>query len=306
MAGERVPTYFSPGGIKVPADGVALVGPNYLFFSASNPLPVIQEAHVPGLYETVPFYLDPNNIQVPADGVCIVLNDGSIVGPGNPLPTTGGGGGVVAASDVTVTNEGYDNAQEIFDALLYVPINASATGGGSSNEIGASVASVNFTWSINKNPTTQSLNQGVGAIPLTDRAHLFTGPYTTNQTFQVTVGDGTTSDSASVSTTFSPKRYWDAWPDDAPDNSEIIGMQQELAGSRAKAITYNCTGGRFPIYAYPKSFGALSGVTVGGLAFSDYALDEMSLTNAQGYTQDYYVFSFNGIQTGAAINVVFS
>jgi hypothetical protein len=212
----------------------------------------------------------------------------------------------VAASDVTVTNPGYDNAQEIFDALLYVPINVSATGGGSSNEIGASVSNVNFTWSVNKDPTTQSLNQGVGSIATTLRAYLFAGPYTTNQTFTVTVGDGQTTDNASINVTFSPKAYWGPWPDQTPDNAEILTLTQALASGRARSVSYDCTGGRYPIYCYPKSFGALSNVTVGGLAFSDYTLTEVSLTNAQGYTQDYYLFSFNGIQTGANINVVFS
>lgn len=306
MPNDRIPSYFNPARIQVPADGVALVGPNYLFFNATNPLPVVTEVPVPGIYDIIPFYMDPNNIAVPAEGVAIVLSDGTIVGPGNPMPVTGGGGGSVAASDVTVTNDGFDNAQEIFDYLLYVPIDVTVTGGGSANEVGASVASVHLTWSVNKDPTSQSLNQGVGSIPETDRDYTFTGPYTSNQTFTITASDGSTSDSASANVTFQPKRYWGPWPDQSPDNAEILTLSQELTSSRAKSISYDCTGGRYPIYVYPKSFGALAGVTVGGLAFSAYSLTEISLTNAQGFTQDYYLFAFDIIQTGAAINVVFS
>lgn len=307
MADERVPQYRLPGGQKVPADGAALVGPDYLFWSASNPLPVVQETAVPGIYDLVPFYLDPNGISVPADGVCIVLNDGSIVGPGNPMPTTGGGGGAVAASDVSVTNPGYDNAQEIFDALLYVPLNINSFSGGGTYEIGATVNSVNLAWSYNKTESAQSINQGIGPLALGVRAYPLTGlGLTSNRTWTLSADDGTTFRTAGTTVQFLPKRYWGPWVDAAPDNAEILTLSQELSSGRAKAVTYNCTGGRFPIYVYPTSFGALSGVTVGGLAFSDYSLDTISLTNAEGYVQNYYRFSFNGIQTGAAINVVFS
>lgn len=227
-------------------------------------------------------------------------------GPAGP-PGEGGGGGASAASDVTVTNEGYDNAQQIFDDLLYVPISITSFTGGGTFEIGQTVNAVNMTWSYNKDEVSQSLNQSIGALTVGQRSYDHTGQsITTNRTYTLTASDGTTSPQASISVVFRPKRYWGEWTDATPDNSEILTLDQELTTSRAKSITYDCTGGRFPIYAWPKNLGALSGVTVGGLAFSDYTVTEMSFTNAQGYTQDYYVFAFNTIQTGSAINVVFS
>lgn len=308
MANDKVPQYRLPGGVKAPADGVALVGPDYMFWSAANPLPVRQEAKVDGIYDKIPFYYDPNGISVPADGVAIVLSDGSIVGPGNPLPTTGGGGGSVAASDVTVTNEGFDNAQEIFDYLLYVPLNITGFGGGGTYEIGTPINSINLTWSYNKAETSQSINQGIG--PLTVGVRNYTqsglGLTTTNRTWTLSASDGTTNRTANTSIVYQPKSYWGPWEDKTPDNAEILTLTQALSSGRARSVTYDCTGGRYPIYVWPTSFGNLSGVTVGGLAFSDYTVDTISITNAQGYTQNYYRFTFNGIQTGAAINVVFS
>lgn len=219
----------------------------------------------------------------------------------------GGGGGPVAASQVTVTNPGYSNAQEIFDELLYVALAITSFTGGGTYEIGATVSTVNLDWSYNKDETSQSLNQGIGSLSLGVRSYDLTGQsITTNTTYTLSASDGTTSPQASTSITFRPKRYWGPFADATPDNSEILGLSQELATGRAKSISYDCTGGRYPIYAWPTSFGALSGVTVGGLAFSDYTVSTMSFTNAQGYTQDYYVFVFNNIQTGSAINVVFS
>lgn len=219
----------------------------------------------------------------------------------------GGGGGPVSASMVTVTNDGYANAQEVFDALLYVALQITGLSGGGTFEIGSTVNTVNLAWSYNKAVTSQSFNQGIGSLDIADRALSLTSlGLTTNRTWTLSATDGTTPRTAGTTVSFLPKRYWGVWEDDAPDNTDILTLSQELTGSRAKSIVFDCTGGRFPIYAWPKSLGALSGVTVGGLPFSDYTVTEMSFTNASGYTQDYYVFTFNGIQTGAAISVVFS
>lgn len=219
----------------------------------------------------------------------------------------GGGGGPVPASMVTVTNDGYSNVQQVLDDLLYVPLSITSLSGGGAYEIGTTITSVNLTWSYNKDVTSQSFNQGIGSLDVDDRSYNVTGlSLTTNRTWTLSASDGTTSPTAGTTVSFVPKRYWGVWPDDAPDNSDILTLSQELSSSRGKSISFDCTGGRYPIYAWPVSFGALSGVTVGGLAFSDYTVSTMSFTNAQGYTQDYYVFVFNGIQTGAAINVVFS
>lgn len=307
MADDQLPKYRSPANVIVPALPMAIVIADFSIVSPTTLMPVEADVSVPGDYSKLPLYVDPAGVQGPANPVAILLGDGSFVGPGNPLPTTGGGGGPVTAEQVSVTNEGFDNAQQIFDFLLYVPLNITAFTGGSTNEIGSTVNTVNLAWSYNKDVTSQSINQGIGTLANDVRAFPLTGlGLTTNRTWTLSASDGTTPDSANTSVTFLPKAYWGPWPDQAPDDADILTLTQALASSRGRSVTYDCTGGRFPIYCYPTSFGALTGVTVGGLAFSDYTLDTISLTNAQGYTQDYYLFYFNGIQTGAAINVVFT
>lgn len=301
------PTYRSPANIVVPSQVTSIAWADFTLAAASTPLPVIASAAVDGDYSKVPIYLDPYGAQVPANPYSILLADGSFVGPGNPLPTTGGGGGVVAASDVTVTNAGFSNAQEIFDFLLYVPLQITAFTGGSNNEIGSTVANIALDWTYNKAVTSQSLNQGIGAVTVAQRFWDIPGAnITSNITYTLSATDGTTPRTANASVSFFPKRYWGPWPDQSPDNAEVLTLSQELASGRGKAITYDCTGGRFPLYVYPKSFGLITGVTVGNLPFSDYSHDELSITNASGYTQDYYRYFFNGIQTGAAIAVVWS
>ena len=218
-------------------------------------------------------------------------------------PGTGGS----AASDITVTNLPYTNAQEVFDALLYTGLSINSFTGGGTFEIGSTVNSVNLAWSFNKAVTSQSIDQGIGSLNIADRSRSLTGlGLTSNRTWTLSATDDTTPRTATTTVSFLSKRYWGPWPTSSPSNSDILTLSQELATSRAKAITYDCTGGRFPIYSWPVAFGALSNVTVGGLAFSDYTVTTTSFTNASGNTQSYYVFRFNGIQTGASINVVFS
>lgn len=307
MADDIVPQYRTPGGIRVPAEVVALLREQFSLVGPDNPLPTISYLGPVVATDEVPQFRDPAGVVVQPLVVAVILADGSIVGPTNPLPTTGGGGGATTAEQVSLADHpGLDNVQEALDFLLYVPLQITGTGGGSNNEIGSSVASVNFTWSLNKAPTSQSLDHGVGTIPTTDRAHLFSGPFTTNTSFNLTASDGTTTRSGGVSVSFFPKRYWGVFPTQTPTDSDLLAMSQELASSRQKAITYNATGGNYPIYFYPKSFGLPANVTVGGLAFSDFSVDTRSFTNASGYTQDYYLVYFNGIQTGAAINVVWN
>lgn len=304
---DRLPKYRSPANVIVPALPAAIVIADFSIVSPTNPLPTVGDVSVPGEYDKLPIYVDPAGVQAPANPFAILLADGSFVGPGNPLPTTGGGGGPVTAEQVSVTNPGFSNAQEIFDYLLYVPLLINSFTGGSTNEIGSTVNTVNLAWTYNKDVESQSINQGIGSLDPALRTYPLTGlGLTTNRTWTLSATDGTTPRTANTTVSFLPKAYWGPWPDQDPDNSEILTLTQALASSRGRSVTYDCTGGRYPIYCYPTSFGALAGVTVGGLAFSDYTLDTISLTNAQGYTQNYYLFSFNGIQTGAAINVVFS
>jgi len=311
MSDETPPFYRDPNGIRVLADAAALLVADYTFVGALEPFPVYTDTPDPDMAtRTPPVYYNLAGVKVPADGFAIVLSDGTIVGPGNPLPTTGGGGGPVDAYDVSYTtpaDPSIENVGEALDSIFYVATDITSFTGGSTVEIGSSIASVNLAWSINKTVTSQSINHGIGALDPELRMFTTTdGPYTTNQSWTLTASDGQTSDNASTNLTFLPKRYWGVSPNTELDNSQILALSQELASSRGKSITYNAKGGRYPYYVYPTSFGALTGVTVGGLPFSDYDVAVQSVTNAQGYVQNYYVIRFNNIQTGAAIAVVWS
>jgi hypothetical protein len=178
-------------------------------------------------------------------------------------------------------------------------------------ERGASLTDPVLTWTLDGSaPETQSIDNGVGIVPVGTLTKTVTGTFTTAQTWNLTV-DGTSpagnpnSDTLGVSLNVRQKRYWGASVETSLDNAEVLALSSEFATSRGKSVTFDCTGGRYVYYAYPASFG-LPTVKVGGLDFTAWTKTDLSFTNASGYTEAYYVIRFDNLQNGAAIQVVFA
>jgi len=221
---------------------------------------------------------------------------------------SGGGGQAVDAADVsygTTSDPSIENVKEALDKLLYVSPSINLSGGGTF-EIGQTVHGAHLVWSFNKDIVSQSLNQGIGALDLDVRSYDWPDDISSNLSFTLTASDGETTVTASTSIIFDRRAYWGVSPDTSLDTDAILALSQAFSTSKGKSITYDCSGGAYPYYCYPKSFGALTNVSVGGLAFSDYQQEIVSLTNASGHTEDYLVTRFNGIQTGANIVVVWA
>jgi len=209
------------------------------------------------------------------------------------------------ASSLYYHNPSYATVEAALDELLYISPSATFNLSVGTVEIGSTVNTVVATWSFNKTMVTVSLTDA--AITVSDTTYTFSGlGLVSNKTYTLTFSDGTNSSSASRSVSFSPKRYWGVSADTVLDDADILAMSQEFSSSKSKSITYNCTGGRYFYFCYPASSGLPANVTVGGLAYSDYAVSVQALTNASGYTQNYNVVRCNNIQTGAAINVVWA
>jgi hypothetical protein len=214
--------------------------------------------------------------------------------------------GASEADQVVYENSVYDNVQAALDALLYVaPKINSFTNNVGTRELGSSVSTVTLNWSFNKAMASVKLN-GVEIDPGAPSTTI-EGPFTSDQTWTLQASDGQNTISASTSISFAQKRYWGASALTTLDDENIIGLgSSEFSSNFNKAITYDCTGGKFPYICYPASFGTPSAVTVGGLAFSDLKVTAQEFTNASGFTDTYNVVRFNGIQTGANIAVVWA
>ena len=183
------------------------------------------------------------------------------------------------------------------------------SGGSTNNEIGSVVNSVNLTWAYNGADvdvdTSQSLDNGIGSLPLTDRSFNFTTPISTNTTFTITGVDserGTDTDSTSVN--FNYRVYWGNF---APDNNlteaNVEGLSNnEIRGDYIKTFTgVGGVGERF-VFAYPKSYGLATVRDGNNFLFQDWYNNgvaqttpyEVTITNSFGVTADYYVYqTFN-------------
>lgn len=113
-------------------------------------------------------------------------------------------------------------------------------------------------------------------------------------------GEDKTSATASVS--FYHRRYWGVSADAAAD---ITALTSELSNARAKTLTFDCSGGRYFYYAYPKALGTAAW-KVGGLDFTGYTRTEQTITNEYGLAVAYYVYRSSDLQTGSNINAVIS
>jgi len=212
---------------------------------------------------------------------------------------------VLSSGTLPYHNPTYPTVEAALDKLLYISPSATFNLSVGAVEIGSTIDTVVAAWSFNKTMATASLTDA--SITVSDTTHTFSGlGLVSNKTYTLTFGDGISSSSASRSVSFSPKRYWGVSANTALVDADILAMSQELSSSKSKSITYDCTGGRYFYLCYPASSGIPAGVTVGGLAFSDYTVTVQALTNASGYTQNYNVVRCNNIQTGAAINVVWA
>lgn len=113
-------------------------------------------------------------------------------------------------------------------------------------------------------------------------------------------GEDKTSATASVS--FYHRRYWGVSADAGTD---ITSLTSELSNARAKAITFDCSGGRYFYYAYPKALGTAAW-KVGGFDVSDNVLTETTITNEYGLAVTYYVYRSKNLLTDPSVNAVIS
>jgi hypothetical protein len=211
-----------------------------------------------------------------------------------------------------------------FIISLYTALSASLSVSPNTLEIGQSITACSLNWSYNKAVVSQSLDNGIGSLPIGQRAYSFTTPtpITSNRSFTVIGNDGTQNANSTATISFYKRRYWGTIPSSQntlPTNAQLLTGSSELATGRGKSITYNCStpvGGNFFYYAYPASYGN-SNVTVNGFPFSDWfnpsnppigtvTPSTVSVTGQYGHVENYLVYRVYNPQNGASIPVVYS
>ena len=191
--------------------------------------------------------------------------------------------------ELTSVDEALD---KILDKLYYIKPSITSFNMSPSTtqyEKGQTVSSLSFTWSYNKNITSQSLSNC--NIALSDRKATYSTPITSNKSFTLTCSDGENTVSASKNITFLDKLYWGSKAEGKIDSAFILSLSNSNFAT-AKAGTYSMTvaKGEYGYIAMPTSIGVLSSVWIGGFEATVDDMGEIDFTNASGYTSKYKIY----------------
>lgn len=178
-----------------------------------------------------------------------------------------------------------------------IPIISSFANNQGTLEMGQTVNSTVLTWTLAGSAvTSQSINQGVGAVPVGTLTATDSASYTASRTYVLTVGNGTTNVSASSAVTFMQKAYWGASSVSGLSDAQVIALSSAFASGRSETQTITASA-QYIYFAYPASFGAASFV-VNGLPNTAWNLTTRSFVNASGYTSSYDIYQSQNLLSG--------
>lgn len=191
------------------------------------------------------------------------------------------------------TNAGYPAIQSVGDALdtiLYTPISVNL-GGGGNYEIGQTVSDIHLSWSLNKTPISQILNQGIGnVLPGITNYSVIGANLTTDTTYIITVDDGTQTAQNSTTVSFLNRVHWGVGAAGQSSDSFILGLANSvLTNQRQRTIDFNVGAGQRGYCVLPSSFGEPT-FFVGGFEGGFELVGQVSHTNLFGHTEFYRVY----------------
>ena len=205
--------------------------------------------------------------------------------------------GSITADTVIYGRNGEPTVGSALDTLFYVsPSVTGFTNDIGVVETGGSVSVITLNWAYNKAVISQSINQGIGALPAAVRTFAISGAYTTTLTFALTASDGSNTCNGNSTVSFMQKRYWGNSSQTSLNDAQIIALNSEFASSRSQSRTVSPSG-EYLYFAYPTSFGAAT-FTVNGLLNTDWMLDTRAFINASGYSESYRIYRSTNLLTG--------
>lgn len=184
-------------------------------------------------------------------------------------------------------------------------------------EIGATVQSLTFSYELNKIPNTLTLKVGsaepisITPGPSASASYQKTGlSLTANTALKLTAGDSgsdahaAATDEKTVTLQFLPKVYWGAAASGTVNSAFVLALSgSALATGKARTFTVSAGSGQYIWFASPVSYGACT-FKVGGFDGGFEAAQTVSVTNASGYTQNYYVYRSTNANLGSTTVVV--
>lgn len=222
----------------------------------------------------------------------------------------GGGGGTIEvdttltqsgkAADAKVTGDRLSLVEQQIADMNYTPIAFdSVTISPSTAEMGATITMVSVFWKLNKTPTkltfdgNKLLNDSNGY----DAKGTFTMNSKKSWTLVATDERGAT-DTETPTLNFYNGVYYGAKAEPTTyDSAFILGLKKTLRNSKLTSFTANAGAGQYIFYCLPKRMGTCS-FKVGGFDGGFSLIQEISFTNASGYTETYYIYRSDNAALG--------
>lgn len=204
-------------------------------------------------------------------------------------------------------NDRIDDVESQIDDLKYVPIAINSFSlSPATAEKGSTVATINFSYSFNKTPTTLKL--GTENITPSGTSIQKTGLSVTNDTtYTLTATDsGSYSNPAASASKTATLHFYDkihygvaSVPSAYNDSFLLTGLSNhDLASGKAKTFTVNSTSGKYIYFALPTAMGTPN-FNVGGFDGGFTKAAEFSHTNASGYATTYAVYKSDNAGLGS-------
>lgn len=171
-------------------------------------------------------------------------------------------------------------------------------------EMGSSVPSVILRWKLSKKPLTFAINNV--AYPTNTLQLPTAGPFTTEQSWSIKVSDAEIEVSAKTQLQFANKSHWGFVTSPPASSADILAIANSkfaIPDYELKA-TIGAPVGLVFCYAYPARLGmprlvnlfTPSGIwqpTTHNTTYTDFTTTTVSFTNGSGFTEDYFVHTFN-------------
>lgn len=198
----------------------------------------------------------------------------------------------------------------IIDAILYIALSIDAFNTSTPvYEKGQSISALTFNWALNKTIQSQSIDgpgysSGALGVAVRSVAAAVSPAITSDSTYEITAGDGTNVETREHTVLFQNKAYWGARTSATINSAFILSLANNtLTNNKSRTINVNAGSSQYIYYAYPKSLGTAI-FSVGGFEGGFEAPVEVSFTNSQGFTEDYYVYRSTNANLGNTTVIV--
>ena len=250
---------------------------------------------------TSQIWIDTTNVSKPVLKIHNGTNWISVSGSGSET-------GVSTADSITYDNPNfvqYDTVDTALNALFakvyYVKptCSLSADKKGGTFEMGTVIsAPITFTWTTNKDITSQTLT-GCTLADASVRTATYNTNVASNKAFTLSVSDGENSASSSVSYKFLNNVFWGSASTGIYNSAFINALSNKKLASAIKGTySFNIASGEYGFWAVPSNM-TISSVWIGGFEVTVDDLGIVSYTNAQGYTRDYRIYKTGKSGLGA-------